>query len=88
MGRILALVYGVVAYVLCLGTLVYAIGFISDFVVPKTVDAGGTGPTNEALIIDTLLLLLFAVQHSVWQESPSRIGGRKSFLSPSNAAHT
>lgn len=65
MGRILSLVYGVAAYALCLGTLLYAIGFVSGFVVPKTVDTGPMGPTGEALIIDALLLLLFAVQHSL-----------------------
>jgi methanethiol S-methyltransferase len=70
MNRILALVYGVAAYALCLGTLLYAIGFVSGFAVPKTVDTGWIGPTGEALIIDTLLLLLFAVQHSLMARKP------------------
>jgi protein-S-isoprenylcysteine O-methyltransferase Ste14 len=70
MGRILSLVYGVAAYALCVGTLLYAIGFVSGFVVPKTVDTGWLGPTSEALIIDTLLLLLFAMQHSVMARKP------------------
>jgi methanethiol S-methyltransferase len=65
MGRILALIYGVAAYVVCLGTLLYAIGFVSGFAVPKTVDTGWKGPASEALIIDSLLLSLFALQHSV-----------------------
>lgn len=70
MGRFLAVVYGVAAYALCLGTLLYAIGFVGGFAVPKTVDAGWSGPTHEALIIDSLLLLLFAVQHSVMARKP------------------
>jgi protein-S-isoprenylcysteine O-methyltransferase Ste14 len=70
MGRFLAVVYGVAAYVLCLGALLYAIGFVSGFAVPKTVDRGLTGPTNEALVINCLLLLLFAVQHSVMARKP------------------
>ena len=53
MGRILALVYGVAAYSLCLGTLLYAIGFVSGFAVSKTLDTGWIGPTSEALIINT-----------------------------------
>ena len=70
MGRILAVVYGVAAYALCLGTLLYAIGFVSGFAVPKTVDTGWTGLISEALIVDTLLLLLFAGQHSVMARKP------------------
>jgi protein-S-isoprenylcysteine O-methyltransferase Ste14 len=65
-----SVVYGVAAYVLCLGTLLYAIGFVSGFAVPKTVDTGWPAPTNEALIINCLLLVLFAVQHSVMARKP------------------
>jgi protein-S-isoprenylcysteine O-methyltransferase Ste14 len=70
MGRILAVIYGVAAYALCLGALLYAIGFIGGFVVPKTVDTGLVGSTSNALIIDMLLLSLFAVQHSVMARKP------------------
>ncbi len=70
MARILALVYGVAAYFLCLGTLLYAIGFVTGFMVPKTVDTGWTGPTGEAIFINMLLLSLFALQHSVMARKP------------------
>ena len=70
MGRILSFVYGVAAYALCLGTLLYAIGFVSGFVVPKTVDTGVTGPVSQALVINAALLLLFALQHSVMARKP------------------
>ncbi len=70
MGRILALVFGASAYAICLGTLLYAIGFVSGFIVPKTVDTGWTGPTGEAIVINLLLLSLFALQHSVMARKP------------------
>ena len=70
MGPILALAYGVAAYFVFLCTFLYAIGFVSGVVVPKTVDTGSAGPIGEALVIDVLLLSLFAVQHSVMARKP------------------
>ena len=70
MGPILALAYGVAAYFVFLCTFLYAIGFVNGVVVPKTVDTGSAGPIGEALVIDVLLLSLFAVQHSVMARKP------------------
>jgi protein-S-isoprenylcysteine O-methyltransferase Ste14 len=64
--RIGYLVYGLACYVAFLGTSVYAIGFVEGQLVPRTVDAGGpSAPPGTALLVDVLLLGLFAVQHSV-----------------------
>ncbi len=57
--------YGVFAYALFLVTALYAIGFIGGFLVPTTLDGIPRLPFWEALAVDTLLLTLFAVQHSV-----------------------
>nr|NIP59862.1 isoprenylcysteine carboxylmethyltransferase family protein [Gemmatimonadota bacterium]NIP80508.1 isoprenylcysteine carboxylmethyltransferase family protein [Gemmatimonadota bacterium]NIR80298.1 isoprenylcysteine carboxylmethyltransferase family protein [Gemmatimonadota bacterium]NIU32858.1 isoprenylcysteine carboxylmethyltransferase family protein [Gemmatimonadota bacterium]NIU37271.1 isoprenylcysteine carboxylmethyltransferase family protein [Gemmatimonadota bacterium] len=65
MTRILAFLYGVAAYLVFLAAFLYAIAFVGGFAVPRTVDSGGPGAgTGEALLVNTGLLLLFAVQHS------------------------
>lgn len=66
MGRTLAFVYGVVVYPVFLLTFLYAIGFVGNIGAPKTIDYGGPAtPFATALLIDVILLGLFAVQHSV-----------------------
>ena len=65
MARIIAFLYGLLAYLVFLGAFLYAIGFVTGLVVPKTIDAGAVVPLGEALVVNILLLSLFAIQHSV-----------------------
>lgn len=63
--RIVFFAYGVVCYLVFLGTFLYAIGFIGNFGVPTTLDGRAAGPLLEGLAINAGLLAFFAVQHSV-----------------------
>ena len=62
---LVAAVYGLFCYAVFLASFLYAIGFIGDLVVPKTIDSAPSAGVPEALVIDLVLLGLFAVQHSV-----------------------
>jgi protein-S-isoprenylcysteine O-methyltransferase Ste14 len=65
MSRVLALVYGIAVYALFFVSFLYAIGFVDDLVVSKTIDSGVQGGLAVAVVIDLVVLGVFAIQHSV-----------------------
>lgn len=64
MGRFLAFIYGIISYISFLAAFCYAIAFVGDFWVPKTINSGAAGAFWPALFINAGLLGLFAIQHS------------------------
>ena len=65
MSKFIAFFYGLVAYLIFFVTFLYAIGFVEGMIAPKAIDTGAVVPVAEALIVNILLMSLFAVQHSV-----------------------
>ncbi len=65
MPALIILAYAVAVYLLFLAVLGYAAGFFADLGVPKGIDQGTRAAVPVAVAIDLLLLLLFAVQHTV-----------------------
>lgn len=65
MKRIAILIYGVLCYIVFFASFLYAIGFIGNFIVPKSIDSIPMVSTGKALFVNTLLLGVFAVQHSL-----------------------
>lgn len=65
MKRVAVLAYGLVNYAIFLGTFLYLAGFTGNLLVPKSMDSAAIGQLWIALLVDTVLVLLFAVQHSV-----------------------
>jgi len=77
MKRVIFFFYGVMCYLVFLVTFLYAIGFVGHLIVPKTIDNGYQGGTGAVLIVNLLLLSLFAVQHSVMARQGFKRGWTK-----------
>jgi protein-S-isoprenylcysteine O-methyltransferase Ste14 len=70
MLKFVAFLFGAVAYLTFLVTVLYAIGFVSGVAVPKTIDSGAISPLGRAVVVNLALMTLFAVQHSVMARKP------------------
>jgi protein-S-isoprenylcysteine O-methyltransferase Ste14 len=64
-GRVAALIYGLASYLVFFLSIVYAMAFIGNYLVPKSIDVGSESGLVRSILIDVVLLGVFAVQHSV-----------------------
>ncbi|EJN07599.1 hypothetical protein-S-isoprenylcysteine methyltransferase [Bradyrhizobium sp. YR681] len=64
-ARLAILLYAIVSYGIFTISFLYALGFVGNYVVPKSIDIGGSANLGEAIVVNLLLMSLFAVQHSV-----------------------
>jgi protein-S-isoprenylcysteine O-methyltransferase Ste14 len=65
MNRVTSFIYGLVSYIVFFATFLYAIGFIGNLIVPKSIDSAPNVPLTQALLINLGLLAIFAIQHSL-----------------------
>jgi len=75
MGPVLILLFGIVAYLIAMASIAYAIGFVGNYWVPKSIDSGSVGPLGEALVVNVLLLGFWAsspFNTAVWRAAVSR----------------
>jgi protein-S-isoprenylcysteine O-methyltransferase Ste14 len=64
-GRVAALMYGIASYFVFFCSFLYAVAFIGNYLVPKSIDVGSEGGLTQSILINVGLLGVFAVQHSV-----------------------
>src|SRR4030088_1164333 len=64
-ARLLILFYAIVSYAVFFVSFLYSLGFVGNYLVPKSIDVGRHTNSSEAIVVDLLLLGIFAIQHSI-----------------------
>ena len=64
-GRVAPLIYGIASYLVFLCSIIYAVFFIGNYLVPKSIDVGPESGLAQSILIDIVLLGMFALQHSI-----------------------
>ena len=67
--RLLVAAYGLMCYAVFFATYLYAVGFVGNLLVPRTIDGPPAGNLVAGVVVDLVLLLAFALQHSIMARS-------------------
>ncbi|HAC63970.1 MAG TPA: hypothetical protein DCF68_10635 [Cyanothece sp. UBA12306] len=82
LGKIFVFIYGLISYIIFLATFLYTIGFLGNFIVPKSIDSNPEVSLTKALITNLILLTVFALQHSVMARQEFKIWWTKIIPQP------
>src|SRR4051794_23129872 len=77
LARLLIMFYAIVSYAFFFASSLYALGFFSNTLVPKSIDVGGQTNLSEAILVDLLLVALFAIQHTIMARPAFKQGWAK-----------
>ncbi len=63
--KVIVFLYGIASYALGIAAMLYLICFVSNMWVPKGIDSAAVGAWIPAVLVDLVLVGIFALQHSI-----------------------